>query len=63
MYNQLCYHIYVNDRCYKANLHEEDFEKELNHLHTFLELTNLQDSARIEYEECDVPKEFTEASY
>lgn len=50
--NETLYHIYVNNKCVSHNLIEEDFKREMQHLKGFLELTNLDKSAKIEYETC-----------
>ena len=58
------YHIYVNGSCVKNCLTEEEFEHELKHINAFLELTNLQNCAKVTYEALEVSqKEFSEASY
>lgn len=56
------YHIYVNNVCVKNNLDEESFKKEMSFLRGFLELTNLDKSAKLEYVKCEPPG-YTEASY
>lgn len=56
------YHIYVNDQCFKACLEESEFKKEMAHLKGFLELTNLTNSATIDYVQCEPPV-YTEASF
>ena len=50
------YHIYVNERCFRHNLSEEQFNKEYTYIKAFLELTNLMGSAKIEYEQCEIPQ-------
>ena len=50
------YHIYLNNTCIKANLEEKEFKTEMTWLNNFLELTNLQSSANIEYVVCDQPQ-------
>ena len=58
------YHIYVNGSCVKNCLSEEEFHNEMKHIQAFLELTNLQDCAKVTYEELETSqKEFSEASY
>ena len=61
MYDTL-YHIYINNTCVKASLNEDDFKKELSYLKAFLELTNLDKSAKIDYVQCDPPT-YAEASF
>ena len=56
------YHIYVNDTCVSAALTETEFKREMIHLQGFLELTNLDKSAKLEYVQCEPPT-YTEASY
>ena len=56
------YHIYVNDKCVKAALNESEFKREMQHLQGFLELTNLDKSAKLDYVRCEPPT-YTEASY
>ena len=56
------YHIYVNNTPVYVNLDEEDFKKEYSYLKGFLELTNLEKNAKIEYEELRTPLGL-EASY
>ncbi len=56
------YHIYVNNTPVYVNLDEEDFKQEYSYLKGFLELTNLEKSAKIEYEELRTPLGL-EASY
>lgn len=56
------YHIYVNETCVHAALGEEEFKREMSHLQGFLELTNLDKSATIDYVRCDAPT-YTEASF
>lgn len=58
-----CYHIYVNEKCVKANLDEEEFNKELRHIEAFLELTNLTEQATIDYEHCECEYSLAEASF
>jgi len=58
-----CYHIYVNDTCIKANLSEEEFDNEYKHMSAFLELTNLTEQARLEFERCECDYDYTEASF
>ena len=57
------YHIYVNQTCVKANLSEEEFNTEYKHLLAFLELTNLKDQAKLEYERCACEYNYAEASF
>ena len=56
------YHIYVNNTPVHVNLDEDDFKKEYSYLKGFLELTNLEKNAKIEYEELRTPLGI-EASY
>ena len=56
------YHIYVNDKCVKAALNESEFKREMQHLRGFLELTNLDKSAKLDYVRCEAPT-YTDASY
>lgn len=56
------YHIYVNDVCVKNNLDEENFRKEMSYLKGFLELTNLDKTAKLEYVQCEPPA-YAEASF
>ena len=56
------YHIYVNNTCVKASLNEDEFYKEWSFLKGFLELTNLDKSANIDYVQCDPPT-YAEASF
>ena len=49
------YHIYLNNTCIKCNLGESEFKNEMTCLNTFLELTNLTESAKLEYVVCDPP--------
>lgn len=62
MAKESIFHIYVNKECIKANLHKEEFDKEMQILHSFLELTNMESAATIEYEECEVAT-YAEASF
>lgn len=65
MMTESMFHIYVNNRLVANNLIEEEFKREMKHIQGFLELTNLDNSAKIEYVEC-VPtplKDFEECSY
>lgn len=58
------YHIYVNDSCVKNCLSKEDFEHEMQYIKAFLELTKLDECAKLSYEVVETsPKEFSEASY
>ena len=56
------YHIYVNNKCIKAALNECDFKREMQHIKAFLELTHLDEDAKLEYVQCEAPG-YTEASY
>ena len=56
------YHIYVNNVCVSNNLDEENFQKEMTQIRGFLELTNLDKSAKLEYVQCEPPA-YAEASY
>ena len=56
------YHIYVNEQCVRSALSEEEFKREMSHIQGFLELTNLDKSATIDYVECEAPT-YTDASY
>ena len=56
------YHIYVNNKCVRASLNEDDFHTELKHIKGFLELTNLDKSAKVDYVQCDPPT-YAEASF
>ena len=47
------YHIYVNDQCVHAALGEDDFKREMTHIKAFLELTHLDNSAKLEYVRCE----------
>ena len=49
------YHIYVNGTPVYVNLDEEEFDNQMTYLKNFLELTNLEKSAKIEYEELRTP--------
>jgi len=49
------YHIYVNKVCVKCNLDESEFKKEYSHIKGFLELTNLDKAANVEYVRCEPP--------
>lgn len=62
MPNDNIFHVYVNGECVKANLPREDFEKEIQYLHNFAELTGHDKDATIEYEECEAPT-YAEASF
>ena len=57
------YHIYVNDKCVKASLNEEDFKREMQYIEAFLELTHLDKSAKLDYVQCDPPSDMVDASY
>jgi hypothetical protein len=62
--NDCLYHIYVNGSCIKNCLNKEDFDHEMQHIKAFLELTKLDESAKLEYEVVETSrKEFSEASY
>ena len=52
----------MNNTPVYVNLDEEDFKKEYSYLKGFLELTNLEKNAKIEYEELRTPLGL-EASY
>ena len=56
------YHIYVNNVCVSNNLDEENFNKEMTQIKGFLELTNLDKDAKLEYVRCEPPT-YVEASY
>ena len=56
------YHIYINGSPVYVNLEEEEFDKQLSYLKNFLQLTNLEKNAKIEYEELHTPLGL-EASY
>ena len=56
------YHIYVNNRCVKAALTEDDFKREMQHIEAFLELTHLDKNAKLHYVKCEIPS-YTDASY
>ena len=56
------YHIYLNGAPVYVNLDEDEFTKEYSYLKGFLELTNLDKDATIEYEELLTPLGI-EASY
>ena len=49
MTTEAIFHIYVNNKCVKASLNEEDFKREMSHIQAFLELTHLDQSAKVEY--------------
>ena len=49
------YHIYVNDRCVRSSLCEEDFKREMQHIQAFLELTHLDKDATLDYVRCEPP--------
>lgn len=49
------YHIYVNNQCVRHNLDTEQFHREMQYIKAFLELTHLEDDAKIEYVQCDPP--------
>ena len=51
------YHIYVNDKCVKHNLQESEFRKEIQFIRAFLELTDLDNDAIVDYVRCDPPQE------
>jgi len=58
------YHIYLNDTCIKANLNPAEFEKEMSRIKGFLELTNLENIANIDYVRCEPPSRLMlEGSY
>ena len=64
MITEARYHIYVNDKCIKANLPEEDFKREMTHIRAFLELTHLDNSANVDYVRCEPPAlSLAEGSY
>ncbi len=50
------YHIYVNNKCVKAALNESEFKREMQYIQAFLELTHLDNSAKLEYVKCDPPE-------
>lgn len=56
------YHIYINGCPVYVNLEEDEFDKQLSYLKNFLQLTNLEKNAKIEYEELHTPLGL-EASY
>jgi len=56
------YHIYMNNTCIRACLTESEFKKEMVGIKTFLELTNHNKDATIEYVECEAPT-YMEASF
>ncbi len=56
------YHIYVNGSPVYVDLEEDEFDKQLLYLKNFLQLTNLDKNARIEYEVLRPPRGL-EASY
>jgi len=49
------YHIYVNDVCVANCLNEEEFKKEFGYIKAFLELTNLDKGAKVDYVRCEPP--------
>jgi len=49
------YHIYVNDTCVHTSLTEDEFKIQMAHLKGFLELTNLEKSAKVDYVQCEPP--------
>ena len=51
--SETIYHIYVNDQCIYAALSEEEFTKEMTHIKAFLELTHLDNSAKLDYVRCE----------
>lgn len=55
MITEARYHIYVNKVCVRNNLLEDEFKREIKHIRGFLELTNLDKSAKVEYIQCDPP--------
>lgn len=55
MIYEALYHIYVNDKCVKNSLNEEDFKKEMQHIRAFLELTHLDKDATLDYVRCEPP--------
>ena len=62
MPKETTFHVYVNGECVKANLNQEELDKELRYLHSFVELTGHENDAKIEYEECQAPP-YAEASF
>lgn len=62
MITKECYHIYINGECIKANLEEDEFNSEMSYIKGFLELTNLEKQAKLEFERCDPPS-YVEASF
>lgn len=56
------YHIYVNNNCIRSCLAEAEFKREMTHLKAFLELTQLDNSATLDYVKCDAPT-YTDASF
>jgi len=64
MITDTLYHIYVNNICVKNNLEEVDFKREMKHIEAFLELTNLDKSAKVDYVRCEPPnKLLVDGSY
>jgi hypothetical protein len=52
----------MNNTCIRACLTESEFKKEMVGIKTFLELTNHNKDATIEYVECEAPT-YMEASF
>ena len=55
MINEDLYHIYLNDQCVRHCLSIDEFKKEMQYIEAFLQLTHLDNSARLEYVQCDPP--------
>jgi len=60
--SETMYHIYVNDVCVESCVLEEEFEKHLNNIKGFLELTNIVKDATIDYVKCEPPS-YGDASF
>ena len=54
-YYEPTYHIYLNNNCIRSNLSIAEFEKEYHWMHEFLQLTNLEEDAILDYVRCDPP--------
>ncbi len=63
-YYEPTFHIYLNNNCIRANLSISEFEKEYRWMNEFLQLTNLKDSAILDFVQCDPPtRVLLEGSY
>lgn len=56
------YHIYINNTCISSCLNEIEFKKEMVGIKTYLELTNQQKNAKLDFVECEVSN-YIDASY